>query len=78
MSLKFTGNTILKVRYGINLSKRLNSLVQPVKMAFELYGKDDSKSTPLIIMHGLFGSKQNWRGVAKALGSKLSNKVCSL
>lgn len=42
-------------------------------MAFNAYGSD-GEAPPLIVMHGLFGSKQNWRGVGKALESKLTPK----
>ncbi|KAI8819598.1 Alpha/Beta hydrolase protein [Fimicolochytrium jonesii] len=31
--------------------------------------------SPLVILHGLFGSKQNWRSLSKALASKLGTDV---
>jgi esterase len=37
----------------------------PVELAFKAFGK----GPPLIILHGLFGSKRNWSGIAKALSS---------
>ena len=37
----------------------------PVELAFTAFGK----GPPLIILHGLFGSKRNWAGIAKALSS---------
>ncbi|KAL5277174.1 hypothetical protein ACFFRR_002412 [Megaselia abdita] len=43
------------------------------KMAFNVYGSSE-EAPPLIVMHGLFGSKQNWRGIGKALEVKLSPK----
>ncbi|NQU55675.1 MAG: alpha/beta fold hydrolase [Rhodospirillales bacterium] len=37
----------------------------PVELAFQALGK----GPPLIILHGLFGSKRNWAGIAKALSA---------
>jgi len=37
----------------------------PVELAFKAFGK----GPPLIILHGLFGSKRNWAGIAKALSA---------
>lgn len=35
----------------------------------------DASKTPLITFHGLFGSKQNWRSVSKALAGKTNRRV---
>ncbi|KAI8088740.1 Alpha/Beta hydrolase protein [Halteromyces radiatus] len=35
-------------------------------------------SSPLAICHGLFGSKQNWRGLAKAMSQRLSRDVYAM
>ncbi|KAI8333893.1 Alpha/Beta hydrolase protein [Chlamydoabsidia padenii] len=35
-------------------------------------------SSPLVICHGLFGSKQNWKALAKALNRRLSRDVYAL
>lgn len=35
----------------------------PVELAFNSFGQ----GRPVVIMHGLFGSKRNWSGIAKAL-----------
>lgn len=43
------------------------------KMAFNVYG-NAGEAPPVIVMHGLFGSKQNWRGIGKALEKKLAPK----
>ncbi|KAI8843700.1 Alpha/Beta hydrolase protein, partial [Chytridium lagenaria] len=32
----------------------------------------------LMILHGLFGSKQNWRSLSKSLSTKLSTSVVSV
>ncbi|KAI9205941.1 Alpha/Beta hydrolase protein [Polychytrium aggregatum] len=34
--------------------------------------------SPLLILHGLFGSKQNWRSIAKGLAGRLSTDVIAL
>ena len=34
------------------------------------YGSDSGKGTPLVIMHGLFGSGDNWRSQARALAGE--------
>lgn len=40
-------------------------------LAHHVYGNDSSASVPPIcIMHGLFGSKQNWSSLSKALAAK--------
>ncbi|CAG8766234.1 323_t:CDS:2, partial [Dentiscutata heterogama] len=33
---------------------------------------------PLIILHGLFGSKQNWRSLAKVFAQRLNTRVFTL
>ncbi|KAJ3161697.1 Alpha/beta hydrolase domain-containing protein 11 [Geranomyces michiganensis] len=35
-------------------------------------------SAPLVILHGLFGSKQNWRSLSKALANRLGTDVIPL
>ncbi|KAL3124092.1 hypothetical protein niasHT_004681 [Heterodera trifolii] len=50
---------------------------QPIPLAFDAYPStaEPEKTNPLVIVHGLFGHKQNWRGVAKALQKELGNRV---
>lgn len=52
---------------------------RPVKLAYTLYesiqaSKDDEKA-PITIMHGLFGSKNNWNSLSQAIHRKTSRKV---
>ncbi len=50
-----------------------------VPLAFRKYGSsNDTRTPPLLIAHGLFGNKQNWNSVAKALQQKLGNQVIVL
>lgn len=72
------------LRMGSNLMQRrfvsLNSSVMqqerprgPITMAYNSYeatSATENNANPVIIMHGLFGSKQNWRSICKALHAK--------
>ncbi|UKZ69991.1 uncharacterized protein TrAtP1_010994 [Trichoderma atroviride] len=53
---------------------------QPVSpLSFDLHApanpKADEKTTPIIFLHGLFGSKKNNRGISKALARDLRTHV---
>ncbi|XP_046803333.1 protein ABHD11 [Lucilia cuprina] len=52
----------------------------PVEMACNVFeGKHtDNSKAPVMIMHGLFGSKQNWRAVSRSLESKTNRKIIAL
>lgn len=39
---------------------------------------DEPCPSPLVICHGLFGSKQNWKALAKAMSRRLSRDVYAL
>ena len=50
----------------------------PVDLAFKKYDRETVASEarpPLVILHGLFGHKQNWHSVAKALNRRLGCTV---
>ncbi|XP_017029230.1 sn-1-specific diacylglycerol lipase ABHD11 [Drosophila kikkawai] len=52
------------------------STSEPVEMSFEVYqGEGQPTQPPLITLHGLFGSKQNWRGISRALVRKVPRKI---
>lgn len=66
-------------RGGTLLSNRRK--FHAVPLAHSVYGQSLSVSdqpTPLIILHGLFGSKQNWTSVAKGLNKRLGRTVITL
>eukprot|EP01094_Clydonella_sp_ATCC50884_P030482 TRINITY_DN9964_c0_g1_i1.p1 TRINITY_DN9964_c0_g1~~TRINITY_DN9964_c0_g1_i1.p1 ORF type:complete len:330 (-),score=57.75 TRINITY_DN9964_c0_g1_i1:315-1304(-) len=54
-------------------------LSSPVELSVEKHSapKDGEgpHGCPVVVLHGLFGSKQNWRGVSKALASGLGRDV---
>ncbi|BGP20566.1 hypothetical protein JCM10213_003828 [Rhodosporidiobolus nylandii] len=37
-----------------------------------------SSKAPLVVLHGLYGSKQNWRSLAKGMAAKLGREVFTL
>lgn len=53
----------------------------PVKLAYASYEsvKDNEQNgnveQPIMIMHGLFGSKSNWNTLSKAIHQKTKRKV---
>ncbi|TKR93301.1 hypothetical protein L596_007784 [Steinernema carpocapsae] len=47
-----------------------------VNLAFTRYGNAEATDNkPLVIAHGLFGQKQNWNSVSKALQLRLKNQI---
>ncbi|KAI9278983.1 Alpha/Beta hydrolase protein [Phascolomyces articulosus] len=53
----------------MNSSKRL------VSLAFDKYAAKSPRGPPLIVSHGLYGSKMNWRTMGKVLSTRLSRDV---
>lgn len=55
----------------------------PLDLAADLYpapstASGGSSAPPLVILHGLYGSKQNWRSLAKTLAQRLERDVHAL
>ncbi|CAD5210332.1 unnamed protein product [Bursaphelenchus xylophilus] len=48
-----------------------------VKMAYVRHG-DVTENTPFVICHGLFGQKQNWNSVGKALAKRMGTPVYAI
>lgn len=52
--------------------------ITPIKMSFKVADTEtpvDPDTKPIIIMHGLLGSKNNWNSLAKAIHRKTKKKV---
>ncbi|XP_053979849.1 protein ABHD11 [Hylaeus anthracinus] len=56
--------------------------VVPVKLAYASYesmkGTKNSSKHPIILMHGLFGSKNNWNSLSKAIHQQTDRKVITI
>ncbi|KAF9354867.1 hypothetical protein BGX26_007252 [Mortierella sp. AD094] len=65
-------------RYLTTASNPSKSL-SPVALAYKENPKpspqNEAKSRPIVILHGLFGSKQNWGALSKAMASRLNTRV---
>ena len=59
-------------------SCRCMSTASTVPLHSETFTADTSQGGPLIMLHGLYGSAQNWRSVAKSLRVKLKRDVHTL
>lgn len=68
-------------RYSANYSSSCE-LSAPLKLSFAAYetAADTSSEPPFVILHGLFGSKQNWTSLSKAYHQQTSprRKVIAL
>ncbi|KAL1926568.1 hypothetical protein VTP01DRAFT_5689 [Rhizomucor pusillus] len=66
----------------LNAKRRVSSLrsTTPVPLSYDKYPAQTRATgkAPLLIAHGLFGSKQNWRSLGKALSSRLGRDVYAL
>ncbi|XP_059622851.1 protein ABHD11 [Phlebotomus argentipes] len=57
------------------IPRHFSTSVHPVNLSYDEYLPKDPKTAtgaPLLIMHGLFGSRQNWRGISKRLTQVLN------
>ncbi|KAK6184361.1 hypothetical protein SNE40_006846 [Patella caerulea] len=51
----------------LSLKRQFSSASDIVKLSYTEYGNGNSSKKPLILLHGLFGSKSNWHSLAKKL-----------
>ncbi|KAJ9600716.1 hypothetical protein L9F63_026147 [Diploptera punctata] len=60
-------------------SIKIGDSIQPVKLAYSSYESTKPSSNhlewPVIIMHGLLGSKANWNSMSKMLHNKTNRKI---
>ncbi|GAA5822602.1 hypothetical protein JCM5353_005500 [Sporobolomyces roseus] len=81
MLLSTRASAALPRSSAISSTRLLSSGPSPVKLAYESQlpaaGQTSSKP-PLVVLHGLYGSKQNWRSLAKGMASKLGREVFTL
>ncbi|CAG8537092.1 4687_t:CDS:10 [Dentiscutata erythropus] len=65
-----------------NLIRKYATTSNIVKLSFIQFDppmrNGSYESSPLIILHGLFGSKQNWRSLAKVFAQRLNTRVFTL
>jgi hypothetical protein len=59
---------------------KVSQTVESVELSFDAYKtlKNEAKvekTCPLVLIHGLFGAKQNWRAIAKSIQNELDNFV---
>ncbi|KAJ1300080.1 hypothetical protein OPQ81_002562 [Rhizoctonia solani] len=56
--------------------RQLSKSRSPIDLAFEKVDPPEPKSkSPVLIVHGLYGSKQNWRSLSKAFARNLGRPV---
>lgn len=77
-----TSRCFRPTKRGFSTSSAALSARRPVELAHDHYPAVASSSSsgkgPLVILHGLFGSKQNWRSLAKSLAQRTSRDVYTL
>ncbi|KAI8642703.1 Alpha/Beta hydrolase protein [Parasitella parasitica] len=49
-----------------------------VNISFDKFSLKPSQESPVLICHGLFGSKQNWSSLAKAMSNRLTRDVYTI
>ncbi|KAI9342568.1 alpha/beta hydrolase fold protein [Obelidium mucronatum] len=49
-----------------------------LSLSHEVYNPSEVLRAPVVVMHGLFGSKQNWRSIAKQLSNKVNASIVAV
>ncbi len=47
----------------------------PVRLAFEVLGSNYKRNSPLLLLHGILGSRSNLKSVGKRLSEELETQV---
>ncbi|KAG0053396.1 hypothetical protein BGZ89_002931, partial [Linnemannia elongata] len=65
-----------------SIATSTGKLTHPVSLSFTDTPKpspqEHPRSQPIVVMHGLFGSKQNWKALSKAMAHRLNTRVITL
>ncbi|XP_049793026.1 protein ABHD11-like isoform X2 [Schistocerca nitens] len=76
-------NAYRHIENAINYNSRNKTLYREqstsVRLAYSIYSKEGSSSgSPVLIVHGLMGSRMNWNSVSKAIVSKINRNVIAI
>jgi hypothetical protein len=69
---------------SLSLTRSISTgkLTAPVSLSFTDTPKpspqEQAKAQPIVVMHGLFGSKQNWKALSKAMAHRLNTRVLTV
>ncbi|KAG0283220.1 hypothetical protein BGZ96_012414, partial [Linnemannia gamsii] len=69
---------------SLSLTRSISTgkLTPPVSLSFTDTPKpspqEQAKAQPIVVMHGLFGSKQNWKALSKAMAQRLNTRVLTV
>ena len=70
------------LRHGLKEGFLVCRAFSSVRLAFTLTeapnASSEAQKVPVVIAHGLFGSKQNWNSIAKALAQRLNRPIYAL
>ncbi|OJT03359.1 Abhydrolase domain-containing protein C22H12.03 [Trametes pubescens] len=69
-----------RVRCGTLQTRAASSQVKPIELHFDKVVPPDGNETqnPLVILHGLFGTKRNWGSLSKAFAKEINRPVYAL
>lgn len=60
------------------VKKVLNDNVRYVALAYKVHGDTTFYQTPIIVLHGLLGSKKNWESMSKRINDSTSMSVIAV
>ena len=47
----------------------------PLRLAYQVFGAQSKTNSPILILHGMFGSSNNWRSLGKKIASEIGTAV---
>lgn len=53
----------------------VHSLHRAVPLAYSVFGQISARLSPVVIIHGVFGHKRNWRTLAEQLATSTKTQV---